>query len=106
MITAFPPVFDRLTAYTLCPEAADYSYREYGQVPISPTSPSGGTAHFVELTCTYSNGTQKVFGNEEVGLKGLAAAFAVAGLCGGVAILVSMIVAAIVGARLVRTRVV
>jgi hypothetical protein len=104
MISAFPPVFDRLTVYELCPDATDYSYRDYGQAPISPTSPSGGTAHFTELTCSYADGTQQVFGNEEVGVKGLAAAFGLAAVCGGVVVLLLMVVAAILGARLVRSQ--
>jgi hypothetical protein len=83
MIAGIPPLFDRLTAYVLCPNATDYSYRDFGSVPIDSTNPSGGTGHFTELTCTYADGSQKVFGNEEVGLKGLAAAFTAAGICGG-----------------------
>jgi hypothetical protein len=102
MIAAMPPVFDRLTAYVLCPEATEYSYRDYGSVPIDSTNPSGGTGHFTELTCTYPDGSQKVFENDEVGLKGLAASFGVAGLCGGVAVLFFMILAAMIGARLVK----
>lgn len=104
MIAAIPPVFDRLTAYVLCPDATDYSYRDFGSVPIDSTNPSGGTGHFTELTCTYPDGSQKVFGNDEVGLKGLAASFTLAGICGGVAVLFFMIIAAIVGARLVKPK--
>jgi hypothetical protein len=54
------------------------------------------------LTCTYADGSQKVFENDEVGLKGLAASFGVAGLCGGVAVLFFMMLAAMIGARLVK----
>lgn len=104
MIAAMPPVFDRLTAYVLCPDAIDYSYRDFGSVPIDAANPSGGTAHFTELTCTYADGSQKVFGNDEVGLKGLAAAFTAAGICGGVAVLFLMILAAIIGAKLVKPK--
>jgi hypothetical protein len=32
----------------------------------------------LELTCTYADGSQKVFENDEVGLKGLAVSFSVA----------------------------
>ena len=102
MIAAMPPLFDRLTAYVLCPDATDYSYSDFGSVPIDSTNPSGGTAHYTELTCTYQNGSQKVFGNDEVGLKGLAASFTLAGICGGFAVLFFMLIAAIVGARLVK----
>jgi len=102
MIAGMPPLFDRLTAYVLCPDATDYSYRDYGSVPIDSTNPSGGTGHFTELTCTYANGSQKVFENDEVGLKGLATSFSVAGICGGVAVLFFMMIAAIIGARLVK----
>jgi len=102
MIAAIPPLFDRLTAYVLCPDAIDYSYRDFGSAPIDSTNPSGGTGHFTELTCTYADGSQKVFGNEEVGLKGLAASFIVAGICGGVAVFFLMIIAALIGARLVK----
>jgi hypothetical protein len=54
------------------------------------------------LTCTYADGSQKVFENQEVGLKGLAASFTAAGICGGGAVLLLMVLAAIVGARLVK----
>ena len=104
MIAAMPPVFDRLAACVLCPDATDYSYRDFGSAPIDSTNPSGGTGHFTELTCTYADGSQKVFGNEEVGLKGLAASFIAAGICGGLAVLLLMILAAIVGARLVKPK--
>jgi hypothetical protein len=104
MIAAVPPVFDRLTAYVLCPDATDYSYRDYGFGTPTTSSPSGGTGHFTELTCTYADGSQKVFGNEEVGIKGLAASFTAAGICGGVGVLLLMIVAALISARLVKPK--
>jgi hypothetical protein len=102
MIAAVPPLFDRLTAFVLCPDATDYSYRDYGFGTPTTSSPSGGTGHYTELTCTYADGSQKVFGNEEVGIKGLAAAFTAAGVCGGAGVLFFMIVAALIGARLVK----
>jgi hypothetical protein len=104
MIAAVPPVFDRLTAYVLCPEATDYSYNDFGFGTPTTSSPSGGTGHYTELTCTYADGSQKVFGNEEVGLKGLAASFSAAGICGGAGVLLLMIVAALIGARLVKPK--
>lgn len=104
MIVALPPVFDRLTAYVLCPEATDYSYNDYGFGTPTTSSPTGGTGHYTELTCTYADGSQKVFGNEEVGVKGLAASFSAAGICGGAAVLLLMILAAILGGRLVKPK--
>jgi hypothetical protein len=104
MIAGLPPVFDRLTAYVLCPDAVDYSYNDYGFGQQTTSSPSGGTGHYTELTCTYEDGSQKTFPNEEVGLKGLAASFAAAGICGGAAVLFFMIVAAVIGARLVKPK--
>lgn len=104
MIVALPPVFDRLTAYVLCPEATDYSYNDYGFGTPTTSSPTGGTGHYTELTCTYADGSQKVFANEEVGVKGLAASFTVAGICGGVAVLLLMILAALLGGRLVKPK--
>jgi hypothetical protein len=61
MIAAIPPVFDRLTAYVLCPDATNYSYRDFGSVPIDSTNPSGGTGHYTELTCTYQDRLTKSF---------------------------------------------
>lgn len=104
MIAAVPPLFDRLTAYVLCPDATDYSYNDYGFGAPTSSSPSGGTGHYTELTCTYADGSQKVFENEEVGLKGLAASFSAAGICGGVAVFLLMILAGIIGGRLVRPK--
>lgn len=72
--------------------------------PIDSTNPSGGIGHFTELTCTYSDGSQKVFGDNEVGLKGMAASFTLAGICGGMIVLFFMAIAAIIGARLVKPK--
>lgn len=105
MIAGMPPLFDKLTVQVLCPEAIDYSYNDYGSVPIDSTNPSGGTGHYTELTCTYKDGTQKTFPNEEVALKGLGASFAIAGLCGGLVVLFFMVLAAIIGARLVKPKI-
>lgn len=104
MLAAFPPIFDRLTAYVLCPDATAYSYDDFGFGTPTTSSPSGGTGHYTELTCTFADGSQKVFGNEEVGVKGLAASFTAAGICGGLAIFLLMIGAALVGARLVKPK--
>ena len=105
MIAANSMLFDRITAYTLCPDATDYSYSDYGSAPIDSTNPSGGTGHYTELTCTYQDGSQKVFANEEVALKGLAASLGVAGICGGVAVLFFIIIAATIGGRLVKAKI-
>jgi len=104
MIAGMPPVFDKLTAYVLCSDATDYLYSDYGSAPIDSTNPSGGRGHYTELTCTYKDGSQKTFPNDEVGLKGLAASFTVAGVCGGAVVLFFMIIAAIIGARLVKPK--
>src|ERR1044071_1097705 len=104
MIAGIPPLFDRLTAYVLCPDAKEYSYSDFGSAPIDSTNPSGGTGHFTELTCTFQDGSQNVFGNEEVALKGLGASFTLSGICGGVAVLFFMLLAAILGARLVKPK--
>jgi hypothetical protein len=104
MIAAVPPLFNRLTAYALCPDATDYSYRDYNFGVPTTSSPGGGTGHYTELTCTYADGSQKVFENEEVGLKGLAASFTAAGICGGVAVFLLMILAAVIGARVVKPK--
>lgn len=104
MIAAAPPLFNKLTAYALCPEATDYSYRDYNFGVPTTSSSGGGTGHYTELTCTYADGSQKVFDNEEVGVKGLTASFTAAGICGGVGVLLLMIPAALVGARLVKPK--
>jgi hypothetical protein len=104
MIVAAPPLFDRLTAYVLCPDATEYAYSDYGFGQQTTSSPSSGTGHYTELTCTYADGSQKTFPNGEVGLKGLAAAGTVSAVCGGLVVLVFMILAAIVGARLVKPK--
>ena len=104
MIAANSTLFDGLTVFVLCPDATEYSYRDFGSVPIDSTNPSGGTGHFTELTCTYADRSQKVFGNEEVGLKGPAASFSAAGICEGLAVLFLMVIAVIIGARLVKPK--
>lgn len=104
MIAGIPPLFNKLTASVLCPDATDYSYRDFGSAPIDSTNPSGGTAHYTELTCSYKDGTEKTFPNEEVALKGLGASFALVGICGGVVVLFFMVLAAIIGAKLVKPK--
>jgi hypothetical protein len=104
MIAANSFLFDKLTAQVLCPDAVGYSYSDYGFGTPTTSSPSGGTGHYTELTCTYEDGSQKTFPNEEVGLKGLGAAFAASGICGGVVVLFLIMVAAIIGARLVKPK--
>jgi len=104
MIAGIPPLFDRVTAYTLCPDAVDYSYSDYGFGQPTTSSPSGGTGHYTELTCTYEDGSQKTFPNQEVGLKGLAASFTLAGICSGAVVLLLAMLAAIVGGRFVKPK--
>jgi hypothetical protein len=104
VIAGMPPAFDRLTAYVLCPDATEYSYNDYGFGQPTTSSPSGGTGHYTELTCTYADGSQRTFPNEEVGLKGLAASFTAAGICGGLAVFLFALLAALIGARLVKPK--
>jgi hypothetical protein len=104
MIAGIPILFDSLAAFTVCPEASAYSYNESGFGTPTTYSPSGGRGHYTELTCTYADGSQKVFGNEEVGLKGLAASFTAVGVCGGLAVFLLMILGALIGARLAKPK--
>jgi hypothetical protein len=62
------------------------------------------SGHQEEWTCTFADGSQEVIPNEEIALKGIAASFTAAGLCGGLAIFVLMVFAAILGARLVKPK--
>ncbi|HEY2980355.1 MAG TPA: hypothetical protein VGJ22_04165 [Anaerolineales bacterium] len=100
MIAASPPLFDRITAFTLCPEAVEYSYEDYGSAPINSTNPSGGTGHYTQLTCTLKDGSKEVFSNEEVGIKGLAASFGLAAAVGAAVVLVLAVLGAIMAATL------
>ena len=104
MIAGMPPVFDKLTASVLCPDATDYSYNDYGSAPIDSTNPSGGMGHYTELTCTYKDGSHRTFPNEEVALKGLGAAFSASAICGAGAVVLLMVLAAIIGGSLVKPK--
>ena len=103
MLIGIPPVFDKLTAQTVCPGAVSISQEEYNSGPVT-TSPSGMTGHMEEWTCTFEDGTQKVVSNEEIAIRGMGASFAVVGICSGLVILLLMLVAAILGGRLVRPK--
>ena len=103
MLVGNPPVFDRLTAWAVCPGAVSISQQEYNSGPAT-TSPSGMTGHQEEWTCTFDDESQKVVPNEEIALKGIGASFTAAGICGGLVVLFFMIIAAIVGARLVKPK--
>lgn len=101
ILVGIPPVFDALTGWTVCPGAVSISQEEYNSGPVT-TSPSGMTGHQEEWTCRFQDGSQKVISNEEIAFKGITVSFTVAGVCGGMVILLLMIVAAILGARLVK----
>jgi hypothetical protein len=103
MLVGIPPVFDALTGWVVCPEAVSIDQKEYNHGPVT-TSPTGGTGHQEEWTCTFEDGSQKVVPNEEIAFKGLGASFTAAGVCGGLVVLVLMILAAIIGARLVKPK--
>lgn len=103
MIVGIPPLFDKLTGWAVCPGAVSISQEEYNFGPVT-TSPTGGTGHQEEWTCTFEDGSQKVVPNEEIAFKGLGASAAAVGICGGVATLVLMILAAIIGWRILKPR--
>jgi len=100
MLIGIPSVFDKLTGWAVCPGAVSISQEEYNSGPVT-TSPTGMTGHQEEWTCTFEDGTQKIIPNEEIALKGIGASFTAAGICGGAAVIFFMMVAAIIGARLV-----
>ena len=104
MIAANSTLFNKLTAYVLCPDAVDYFYNDYGFGQPTTTSPSGGTGHYTELTCTFSDGSQVIRPNEEVGIKVLGAAFTAAGICGGALVLFLMVVGAVIGGMVVKPK--
>jgi hypothetical protein len=103
MLVGMPPVFDKLTAWAVCPGAVSIVQDEYNSGPVT-TSPSGMTGHQEEWTCTFDDGSQKIVPNEEIAFKGMGASFAAAGICGGLVVLALMIVAALIGARLARPK--
>jgi len=103
MLVGVPPVFDKLTGWVVCPGAVSISVEEYNRGPVT-TSPTGGTGHQEEWTCTFEDGSQKVVPNEEIAFKGLGASFTAAGICGGVTVFLLMILAAIIGGRLVKPK--
>ena len=97
-------MFDRITAYAICPDAADYSFRDYGFGQPTTSRPSGGTGHYTELSCTYKDGSQKTFPNEEVALKGIGASFAAAGICGGITVLILAIFGGMLAGKFVKSK--
>ena len=103
MFVGIPPVFDKLTGWAVCPGAVSISQREYNSGPVT-TSPSGMTGHQEEWTCTFGDESQKVISNEEIALKGIGASFTAAGICGGLVVLFFMVIAAMIGARLVKPK--
>lgn len=103
MLVGIPPVFNQLTGWAVCPGAVSIEHEEYNRGPVT-TSPTGGTGHQEEWTCTFEDGTQKVVPNEEIAIKGIGASFTAAGVCGGLIVLLLMILAAIVGGRLVKPK--
>ena len=103
MIVGVPPLFDKLTGWAVCPGAVSISQDEYNSGPVT-SSPSGMTGHQEEWTCTFEDGTQKVIPNEEIAFKGLGASAAAVGILGGIVTMVGMLVAAIIGGRLVKPK--
>lgn len=103
IIVGVPPLFDTLTGWAVCPGAVSISQEEYNSGPVT-SSPTGMTGHQEEWTCTFEDGSQKVIPNEEIALKGLGASAAAMGILGGIVTVLGMIVAAIIGARLVKPK--
>ena len=103
MLVGIPPVFDKLTGWAVCPGAVSISQEEYNSGPVT-TSPSGMTGHQEEWTCTFDDGSQKVIPNDEIALKGIGTSFAAAGICSGLVVLLLMVLAAVIGARLVQPK--
>ena len=103
LLIGIPPVFDRLTGWAVCPGAVTIAQEEFNSGPVT-TSPSGMTGHQEEWTCTFEDGTRRVVPNEEIALKGMGASFTAAGVCSGVVLLFLMILAALLGARLVKPK--
>lgn len=103
MIVGVPPLFDTLTGWAVCPGAVSISQEEYNSGPVT-SSPTGMTGHQEEWTCTFEDGSQKVIPNEEIAFKGLGASAAAVGILGGIVTVLGMIVAAIIGARLVKPK--
>ena len=103
LLIGIPPVFDRLTGWVVCPGAVSIAQEEFNSGPVT-TSPSGITGHQEEWTCTFEDGTRKVVPNEELALKGISASFTAAGICSGLVLLFLMILAALLGARLVKPK--
>jgi hypothetical protein len=60
--------------------------------------------HQEEWTCTFEDGTEEVITNDEIALKGMGASFGAAGVCSGAVVLFLMIIAAVIGGRLVRPK--
>jgi len=103
MIVGVPPLFDKLTGWVVCPRAVSIEQDEYNHGPVT-TSPTGGTGHQEEWTCTFDDGSQKVVPNEEIFLKGTGASMGAVGVCSGLVALILMILAAILGGRLVKPK--
>lgn len=103
MIVGVPPLFDTLTGWAVCPGAVSISQEEYNSGPVT-SSPTGMTGHQEEWTCTFEDGTQKIIPNEEIAFKGLGASAAAVGILGGIITVLGMIVAAMIGARLVKPK--
>lgn len=103
MIIGMPPLFDKLTEWAVCPGAVSVSQEEYNSSPVT-TSPTGTTGHQEEWTCTFEDGTQKIVPNEEIAFKGMGASFTAAGICSGLVVLFFMVLAAIIGGRLVKPK--
>lgn len=103
MLVGMPPVFDKLTGWAVCPGAVSISQDEHNSGPAT-SDPTGGYGHQEEWTCTFEDGTQRVVPNEEIALTGLGASFATAGICGGLVVLFLMILAAVIGGRLIKPK--
>lgn len=84
------------------PESGIHNEKEEYNFGPATTSPSGMTGHQEESTCTFEDGSRKIIPIEEIACKGIGASMTVAGICSGVVIFILMILAAILGARLVK----
>ena len=62
MLVGVTPVFNKLTGWVVCPDAVSIDQEEYNHGPVT-SSPTGGTGHQEEWTCTFQDGSQKIIPN-------------------------------------------
>lgn len=78
---AVPNFSENIAVTVFCPGAESNSLQKGASGPTT-SDPNGTQGYTVEITCYYTDGSEKIINNGQYALASIAGAFGIGGLCG------------------------